>query len=358
MRSPWVIFCRTDFPSIYSIPKHYPHTPPWEEKKHPKGQIQHVLCKGPAGDSGGFWSLNKTEFLWCWSSGSLDSGATTRSCDTGSAHPETRVLHLDICFRALIGFGFPVSEVSSELEILCFLHHHNFVLDAFHSRFIIPWVSARTVSLGTHHNPISLGSANAIIQKWIVLRRFQEFSTVCEPASCMCVFRLTVQSNDFRLTFPYTHIITWFIFIPVIIPHPHSLISAQQISPFLKLDFCLGWQTFPQESEHEIVCAKTVICSFLLLGVYNVRLLTYGDLLLRLASSSLCAVCNKHAEIPSWGGSWRNPLHCMCVSALSLFPCYPWPVFLEPSPVGCDNSLSWLLWTVSHQTWMSLLCAD
>lgn len=187
MRGPWVIFHRTDFPSIYSIPKHYPHTPPWEERKHPKGQIQHVLCKGPAGDSGGFWSLNKTGFLWCWSSGSLDSGATTGSCDTGSAHPETRVQHPNICFRALIGFGFPVSEVSSELEILCIRHRRNSVLDGFHTHLVIHGVSTRTVSLGTHHNPISLGSANAIIQKWIVLQRFQEFSPVCVSLLSVCV---------------------------------------------------------------------------------------------------------------------------------------------------------------------------
>lgn len=144
--APGWFFCRTDFPSIYSIPKHYLHTPPWEGKKHPKGQIQHVLCKGPAGDSGGFWSLNKTEFLWCWSSGSLDSGATTRSCDTGSAHPETQMQHSNICFRALIGFSFPVS--GAKLEILCLLHHHNSILDGFPSHLIIHWVSKHTVSLG------------------------------------------------------------------------------------------------------------------------------------------------------------------------------------------------------------------
>lgn len=185
MRSPGVSFRRTGFLYINSFPKHYPHTPPWEEKKHPKGQIQHVLCKEPAGDLGGFWSLNKTELLWCWSSGSLDSGATTGpcdtgSCDTGSAHPETQMQHPDICFRALIGLSFPVS--GAKLEILCLLHHHNSILDGFTSHLIIHWVSTCTVSLGSHHNPISLCSANAIIQKCIVPLRFQEVSPVCEPA--------------------------------------------------------------------------------------------------------------------------------------------------------------------------------
>lgn len=178
--APGWVFLGLTFPlytaSLNIIPTHLPE----KKKKHPKGQIQHVLCKEPAGDLGGFWSLNKTEFLWCWSSGSLDSGATTRSCDTGSAHPETQMQHPDICFRALIGFSFPVS--GAKLEILCLLHHHNSILDGFHSHLVIHWVSTRTVSLGSNHNPISLCSANAIIQKWIVLLRFQEFSPVCEPA--------------------------------------------------------------------------------------------------------------------------------------------------------------------------------
>lgn len=103
-----------------------------------------------------------------------------RSCDTGSAHPETQMQHSDICFRALIGLSFPVS--GAKLEILCLLHHHNSILDGFPSHLIIHWVSTCTVSLGSHHNPISLCSANAIIQKCIVLLRFQEFSPVCEPA--------------------------------------------------------------------------------------------------------------------------------------------------------------------------------
>lgn len=68
-----------------------------------------------------------------------------------------------------------------------------------------------------------------------------------------------------------------------------------------------GWQSFSQKTEYELFMCKDGSDGSLLLDGYSLRLLTYGNLLLRLDSPSPCAVLNEHAEVSSCRGSQKNP---------------------------------------------------